>query len=57
MGDDRYLSNTVELKQSGLIEKLELDPSSLVKFGSKIHKSLFADAVSQLSVLLEELDL
>lgn len=55
--NNAFVSNTVELKQSGLRELLGLDDSLLIPFGSELHLSLFTEATQQLSLELRQLGL
>lgn len=57
IGERKFISNTVELKQSGLLDFLKLDDSKLIPFGSDLHLSLFAEATKKLSKSLDALGL
>ena len=56
LGNGRYVSNTIELKQSQLLEKMA-NSAAFIEFGTSRHLELFEEALSKLSSLLEEHEL
>ena len=46
VGEDRFLTNTIELKQSGLLDRFK--DHELLEFGSDIHRRLFEKAARSL---------
>lgn len=57
IAERKFISNTVELKQSGLHDSLKLDDSKFIPFGSDLHLSLFKEAAEKLSKTLDALGL